>query len=165
MGTRELIEAAFAEVPYPGEVNIVRCRCAECQKLKAAFANTTWRDHSLEHIRKHVAAIFQFSPPALHYFLPSFMLRSLGAWEETCLVPFLIMRLFAEGPEAKPAAGHDGYRVERWTLFTPAQRRAVAAYLREYANAENVLGRDDVLRTIERLERSDASPDQVSLRR
>ena len=151
MTTRESIESAFATVAYPGDERLTKCKCADCTKIANHFRGTKWHEHSLDKLLDFPTAIYQFTPEALRYFLPAFMTKSLGQWEETCLMPFLIMRQFApptDGAKALPTRE----QTERWALFNMAQRLAVAAYLREYARAENVLQREEVLRTIAHLE-------------
>jgi hypothetical protein len=151
MTTRETIEAAFARVSYPGDESLTKCRCADCTKIANHFRGTKWHEHSLEKLLQFPTAIYQFTPAALRYYLPAFMTNSLGQWEETCLLPFLIMRQFAplpDGSKTQPTAE----QLERWSMLSPEQRLALAAYLREYSRADNVLQREEVLRTVAFLE-------------
>jgi len=135
MTTRESIESVFADVPYPGDGNITRCThddCLECDEIAAYFRGTTWRDHTLEQLWEHHSAITMFTPEALHYFLPAFMLQSLGRWEDADMIPHFIAGQFLP---AKPDAdaGMQQYCTARWSIFSQQQREAIAAFLREYS--------------------------------
>jgi hypothetical protein len=154
VSVQETIEAAFRDAPYPGDTNITTCKCPECEKIGVFFRGTNWRDHSLDQLQKHQTAISLFTPDALRFFLPAFMVRTLGKWWDACLIPFFIAQQFVPRTAAEdaPSVRH---RTGRWTVFNPEQRRAVAAYLREYAATEAVLGKNDVQRAIARLEERD----------
>ena len=151
MSVQTTIETAFRDAPYPGDQNITTCKCAECEKIGAHFRNTTWQQHSLQQLQQHQTAISLFTPEALRYFLPAFMARSLGAWWDTCLIPFFIAQQFVPRAGTEDALSRR-HRDSRWAAFTPEQWQAVAAYLREYAASEAVLGKNDVQRAIARLE-------------
>jgi len=151
MNTREAIESAFAGVAYPGDDNITVCNCADCRRVTGCFRGTTWRDHSLEQLQQHQIAIALFTPEALQYFLPAFLLRTLGAWEDTCLLPFLIAQHFL-----MPKPGGDPVRQQArlrcLAILTPGQRQALVAYLREYAASGTALAPENVTQAIAHLE-------------
>jgi hypothetical protein len=92
-----------------------------------------------------------FTPEAFQYFLPAFLLRSLGAWEDTCLMPFLIAQHFL-----LPKPGGDPVRQQNrlrcLAILTPAQRQAIVAYLREYAASGTALSAENVTHAIAHLE-------------
>ena len=137
MTIRESIESAFADVPYPGDDNVTRCThedCLECDAIAAYFRGTTWRDHTVEQLREHQSAITMFTPEAFRYFLPAFMLQSLGYWRETDMIPHFIAGQFSP---AKPDADAvmQQYCSERWSIFSQRPRETIAAFLREYSAA------------------------------
>jgi hypothetical protein len=153
---QETIEAAFKNTPYPGDKNITTCQCPECEKIGARFRGTTWRDHTLDQLQQHQTAISLFSPEALRFFLPAFMVRSLGRWWDVTLMPFFIAQQFVPRTAVEDAVTKR-HREARWNAFSPEQHRAIAAYLKEYAASESVLGKNDVQRAIARLEGRETS--------
>lgn len=86
--------------------------------------------HSLETLRKHQLAINLFTPEGFRCFLPAFMTQTLDAWSETCLIPFLITKHFIPLSENEDPRRKRDYAL-RIAGFTPAQRAAIIAYLRE----------------------------------
>jgi len=132
MTTRELIEAAFADVPYPGDDRIGDdMSCGECADIAEYFRSTTWREHSIHELQKQQSALSFFSPEALQYFLPAYMLASLGHWEEADMIPWSILyRWLPEKVDETEVMRQ--YRIARQSIFSPTQRTAIAAYLREY---------------------------------
>jgi hypothetical protein len=154
---RETIEAAFANVPYPGDTNITPCRCRDCRAITAFFRGTRPGDHPLDSLQKHQMALSLFSAEALQYYLPAFLLRSLDAWEETCLVPFLITQQFLPSKPGDDIPSQQ-HRAKRQAIFTGPQRRAIVAYLRAYSTSGGALVTHDVLRAISHLENPDQPP-------
>src|SRR5579862_6719575 len=125
MALKQSIEEAFASVPYPGDENITRCpyRCAECSRVAAYFKGKTWSDHKAEDLRAYHMALSLFTPEAFQYFLPSFMLVSMDAYEKGDLIPDAIRLHFEFAEEAR---GHFEVRMSK---FTTAQRHAIIDYL------------------------------------
>jgi hypothetical protein len=151
MSVRQTIEAAFESVGYPGDVNIIVCKCPICRQIIDRFRGATWREHTLETLRKHQLAISLFTPEAFQYFLPAFMINTLGAWTDTCLIPFLITKQFLPlRPEEPPA--RQQYHARRIEIFSRPQRSAIIAYLREYAASGTALVAGDTTLAIARLE-------------
>lgn len=131
MTTRELIEAAFADVPYPGDDHIAYHDCDECDDIRAFFRGKSWRELSLPELYGWFAAINLLTPQALHYFLPGFMLASLGHWKESDHIPEWILYAWLPG-EAHDSEARKSNRIERQEIFSEAQRKAIAAFLRDY---------------------------------
>lgn len=74
--TRRRIEIAFAETPYPGDQNITPHECSECAAIRNALKGTDWHDWieaPVAELRRH-AVLPLFSPEALRYFLPAFLI-------------------------------------------------------------------------------------------
>jgi len=157
MSVRQTIESAFAQVGYPGDDNIIHCICPICRNIAAYFRGTRWEVHSLESLRKHQLALSLFTPEAFRYFLPAFMTRTLDAWSETCLIPFLITKQFLPLREEENPHRQQ-HREQRLTILSPAQRAAVIAYLRAYAASGTALASEDIPRAIARLEAVDRCP-------
>ncbi len=148
--TRELIEAAFAQVPYPGDDNIAdHQNCPECDDVRAFFRGRSWRELLIDELYGPPAAINLFSAEALRYFLPGFMLASLEHWKEADLIPDWILYSWLP-PEAGETEAKR-HRIERQSIFSPIQKAAIAAYLREYAAYDQYGHENDIPRAIEQL--------------
>jgi hypothetical protein len=133
---RESIEKAFADVPYPGDDQIADHKdCPECDDIKTHFRGKNWRGHSVEELQQYQSALSLFTPQALKYFLPAFMLASLGAWREADDIPSSIMFMCLP-PEPEEDAGMKQHWRERFELLTSMQRKAIAAYLQEWADSD-----------------------------
>ena len=151
MNICQTIETAFDGVGYPGDRNIIHCGCPVCRRIIDHFRGTTWRDHDLASLQKHQLAVSLFTPEAFQFFLPAYMIRSQGAWLDTCLIPFLLTKQFLP-PAAGENAAKEAHYVRRSTAFSPAQRQAIVGYLREYAASGTALVAEDVTRAIAALE-------------
>src|SRR6186997_1072096 len=66
MPLRQIIKAAFATVPYPGDHNITRCpyHCKPCQEIADYFKGKGWEGHSVDDLRDHHTALSLFTPEA-----------------------------------------------------------------------------------------------------
>jgi hypothetical protein len=113
----QLIEDAWREVPYPGDDKIFRPDSYDDEGIANYFGGRTWRDHSAADLRAYSSAFTFFTPEAFHYWLPAFMIAAIQSPEEADVIVEYI-------------AWHLGARHEPkgWSLFSPAQRQAVAKY-------------------------------------
>jgi len=111
----------------------------------------TWRGHTVAELQQYQSALPLFTPAALQYFLPAFMLVSLGAWSEADMIPFSILQMcMPSQPDTDSALLK--HHEERFSAFTGPQREVIAAYLREWAGSGSpLLGEDDIPRAIARL--------------
>jgi hypothetical protein len=132
MTTQEKIENAFAEVSYPGDDNIAAHQdCLECDDIREFFCRKSWRELKFPELYGWHSAINLFTPQALQYFLPGYMIASLGHWEEADLTPEWILYMWL--PEEKyDTENMRRHRAERQSIFSLAQRAAISAYLHEY---------------------------------
>jgi len=141
--TRELIERAFADVPYPGDNRISKDPpCGESVDVAEYFRGTSWREHSIDELQKQQSALSFFSPEALQYFLPGYMIASLGHWREADLIPSSILYKWLPGKDDETEVMRQ-YRIERMAIFSSAQRAAIAAYLREYEASDDQYGEEE----------------------
>jgi hypothetical protein len=125
MSLKQTIEEAFADVEYPGDQNITRCpyNCAECRRVAEFFKGRTWTGQNDEELRPQHVALTLFTPEAFHYFLPAFMLVSIGGYEKGDVIPDAIRFHFEYTLEMK------GHFVVRLSKFSRAQRKAIIDYL------------------------------------
>jgi hypothetical protein len=154
MTVLESIELAFADVPYPGDDKIAEHKdCPECDDIREHFRGSTWRGHTVDELQQYQSALSLFTPEALLYFLPAFMLVSLGEWDEADDIPFFIMCIFLPS-DVESDDDHRHYRQERFEIFTQRQRETIASFLREWANSNSLskgVYEDDISKAIESL--------------
>jgi hypothetical protein len=154
MTTRQSIESAFADVPYPGDDRIADHQdCPECDDVRQHFHGASWRGHTAAELQQYQSALSLFTPQAFQYFLPAFMLASLGAWHEADDIPFSIMYMCLP-PDPDEEAGVRQHARERFEILTVRQREAVVAYLREWKSSKSLLVEvhaEDIPRAIKRL--------------
>src|SRR6266478_5592835 len=94
MTIQQSIESAFADVPYPGDHRIADPKdCPECDDVREHFRGASWRGHTVAELLQFQSVLPLFTPAALQYFLPAFMLVSLGAWSEADMIPFSILQM------------------------------------------------------------------------
>lgn len=136
MTIHEIIEPAFADVAYPGDERIAEHEnCPECNAVRAHFRGASWRGHTVEELQQYQSALSLFTPEALQYFLPAFMLVSLGAWRQADNIPSSILyQCLPPGPDTNE--GLEEYWRERFEILTRPQREAVAEFLKEWANSD-----------------------------
>ena len=92
-----------------------------------------------------------FTPAALQYFLPAYMIASLRKWELADMIPSSILYGWLPGNIDETEAMRQ-FRIERQSIFSPAQRGAIAAYLREYETYDDPYrGEDDISIAIDSL--------------
>ena len=151
MSVQEIIETAFAEVPYPGDNHIANNQCChECDEVIEHFRGTTWRQHTITELADYRSVLPLFTPKALQYFLPAYMLSSLGAWLEADTIPFSISQMFL--PLRQDSDSNlNLYHEARLTAFNKQQRAAIAAYLQAWADSGCSTFTDDVPKAIETL--------------
>lgn len=125
MPLKQTIEEAFADVPYPGDNNITRCpyHCSECRRIADYFKGKLWTGHTAEELREYHVALALFTPDALQYFLPAFMLVSLDSYEKGDVIPDAVRFHFDYSEEFR---GHFPVRMSK---FSAAQRKAIVDYL------------------------------------
>jgi hypothetical protein len=139
MTTRELIESAFAEVPYPGDDNIADHQdCLECDDVRAFFRGKSWRDLKLPELRGLPLPLL--TPEAFHYFLPGYMLACLDDWKLADTIPYGVIAI---GGYRDDALKLKKEAQEKRKKFTPLQREAIAAWLRELGKNGPLELRDD----------------------
>ena len=122
---RQEIEQVFADVPYPGDNNITHCpyNCSECRRVALFFKGKTWTGHNGEELKPFHVALSLFTPEAFHYFLPAFMLVSMGGYERGDVIPDAIRFHFEYSQEMK------GTFAVRMSKFSAHQRKSIIDYL------------------------------------
>ncbi|MCY1044053.1 hypothetical protein OV208_22240 [Corallococcus sp. bb12-1] len=122
---RQQIENAFSSVPRPDDNHIAYASDAwETTELIRDFRGLHWKDVPVEQIRQHAAHLSLFSPEALPYYLPAYLLAALTDLD---VRDFLLSQL------SIPAESHLDLRTHfqnRFGTLSPEQRNAVQTFLR-----------------------------------
>jgi len=149
------IRKAFARTPYPGDGKLVVARAGEdpeCDQIAESFRGKTWKDLPAGLIRSYADSLPLFTAEAFRYYLPAYMLASLGSDEEPAsvrepvagrapdtafdwndVVHFVLFRLtLPESPEDCE------YFLARARQFSAEERKAIAGYLKLIAEQQEV---------------------------
>jgi hypothetical protein len=129
MNTRESIESAFAEVPYPGDDNIAdHQNCLECEELRTYLRGKTWKELSFPKLHDFHEALPLLTPEAFRFFLPGYMLAALTNWDESGMIPYSIVQIGGYHDDAWNV--RDEARENR-KIFSPRQREAIGSWLKD----------------------------------
>jgi len=118
------IKTAFANTPSPGDGFDDISATKWDEGIVDYFRRKTWRDHRVQDLRHHEAALSFFTDKAFRYWLPAFMLAELENLKEADVI--------AEGiafhlTDAKNA----GARLQQ---FERVELEAIAAFFEECAH-------------------------------
>ena len=72
------IEAAFADVPYPGREALFNHHCCECEEVSASYAGKPWTEIALEDVLAGRETSL-LNPAAWRYYLPAMMIWCIRA--------------------------------------------------------------------------------------
>jgi hypothetical protein len=143
---RERISAAFADTPSPAENEVVAAPPGadpEYDQVAAAFRGKRWQDLEPGQVLSFADSLPLFTPKALRYYLPAYMLVSVGpvtdsevereavpgrkanpGFESLDVSNFVLFRLMV--PESRDERE---YFLSYASLFNTEERKAVARYL------------------------------------
>jgi len=122
------IEAAFAEVPYPGREALFNDHCCECAEVSASYAGKRWTEIALADVLAGRETSL-LSPAAWRYYLPALMIWCIRAPDAVDVMQDnLVYQL--EPPDDQ--RGVPEWFNERARGFSRAQRSAIVAYLDWY---------------------------------
>ena len=113
---RQIVEA-FASVPHPGDDHNDISLTKQDEGIVAYFRGTPRLGHSATTLRHHVVALSFFTPEALRYWLPAFMLAELDDPDEADTIVDTLIGVFA-GSSLWP--------------YSAAQLRAIELFVEEY---------------------------------
>ena len=124
------IEAAFADVAYPGDDNLVETRIPEDLDAAAFFKGIKWQDWK-EKPGQLLGTLpqgylFFLSPAAFRYYLPLYMIFALTDYfASDILAGETVSSVALGGVDAKIRA----YRERRMSVMTPVQLKVILKYL------------------------------------
>lgn len=130
------IESAFAGLSPPGDDRLLHPDCRDDGDIAAFYGGPRWQDLAGDFIVRNYAAPSFFSAEAFRFYLPAFMVWALKHPDSPDYVIEATLRAFDPGAEGEPL---QAFQASKFSLFTPAQRAAVAAFLEAF-RADPLLG-------------------------
>jgi hypothetical protein len=128
---KEQVKSAFAEVPYPGDSNIVQGSSLEAKEIESFLKGKHWEDITLESLRHNPpmdpsACLSFMTREAFHYYLPAFLIITIDWKHEADVIPEFTVRALCipEIPESERE-----WHESRVANFTAAQRKAIKSVL------------------------------------
>jgi hypothetical protein len=126
---KKKIEAAFADVPYPGDENLVRSTNPENLDAAKFFKGVKWwdwKDRPSELLSPKINGyLFFLSPAAFRYYLPLYMIQALVDYNRSDLLPGEVISSLAP-PDKEHINKHVTKRI---SLLTTAELEAIHHYL------------------------------------
>lgn len=145
---KKRIEAAFADTPMPSHDHIVtNPETPFSADLLYAFQGLRWQDVPLKLARDYTMEFRRFTPEALVYYLPVFLMAGFTIWPPDFgdLHHYLIHSFIP--PIKDDMESFDHFR--RWTgLLTPKQKRLVRKYVNDYLKDEPGWDKEQKERTL-----------------
>ncbi len=136
-GLKHIVQAAFADVAYPGDDNITisQCPCTECQDTRDFFRGKRWQELAdrKELMQYCWGGLSILSPEAWQFYLPTYLIIELDEGTEDYLQS-------CPSEEARETLisnlsplGRTGHLVqwfeERVALLSEEQRKCLAIYV------------------------------------
>jgi uncharacterized protein DUF6714 len=132
------IHEAFASTPRPLDGDLVPTdpgEDSECDEIAANFQGKTWREVSTETIQRHTDSLPLLTPSAFRYFLPAYMLASLGP-ASAGFHPVDVMNFVLFGLVPPESNEDPKYFMARARQFNLEERQAIASYLKLVAERQ-----------------------------
>jgi uncharacterized protein DUF6714 len=134
---KQEIEAAFTDVPYPGDDRIAYSNIDfDGSRLAAAFKGKHWKELTPHDL--HWNEMTFLSREGFQYYLPAYLFASLEGnngtlYEDIRPLTVYGLRLIDEDTPQNRRLRES--QLKEFEVFTPAQKRAIRAFL-EYARDE-----------------------------
>lgn len=133
------IEAAFADVPYPGDRNLVETRIPEDLDAAVFFKGIKWQDWKEKPAQllspRVNGYLFSLSPSAFRYYLPLYMIFALTDYYAADLLPDeIISSVTFGGVDAKWRE----HTERQMSLMTPMQLKVILEYLEFFKREHSV---------------------------
>lgn len=133
------IEAAFADVPYPGNGNLVETRNPEYLDAAKFFKGIKWQDWKEKPgqlLTPEVNSyLFFLSPAAFRYYLPLYMIFTLTDYYASDLRPDEVIGSVTLGGIDPKLREHTERRM---SLMTPRQLKVILEYLEFFKREHSV---------------------------
>jgi len=126
---RQRIRDAFRDVPYPGDGNIMYDG-PDPELVQMTFEGRHWKELSNEDLVIQSSSICVMTPEAFHFYLPAFLLASLGPPEVADFVLTAIEYMLLE------PAPKGSWLFEDAQLLDREQRAAIREFLEFFRDLE-----------------------------
>lgn len=124
---KQRIFKAFEDVPYP-KSTIAPHECDECRDVRKTFAGKNWKTIPAAILEENYGIIPLFSPEAFNYFLPAYLIHSLGNFGEkydtTCE-----FTIYAVSPDNEDIKNRLDYWKQKFADFTTEQMNCIYEFL------------------------------------
>lgn len=131
------IEAAFADVSYPGDDRIAYSNIDwDGAQLAATFKGKHWKELTPHDLHWHEMTFL--SREGLQFYLPAYLLASLEGYDGTLyedIRPFTVYGLTLVDENTPQGHILRESQLKDFSIFTPVQKRAIRSFL-EYARDE-----------------------------
>jgi len=120
------IEAAFADVAYPGDDRMLHPDCFDDMHIRAFYGSTSWKDVPCMTIARENAAFSGASAAAFRFLIPAYMTWVLENIDEGDIS--VEHTLWSLDPDFSNGRFRD-FQLSKFTLLSREQRAAVVAFL------------------------------------
>ncbi len=137
MGLLQVIDAAFAAVPDPGNNLLEGCQCDECRWSVSRFVGKNWRGLTLEDAAsdQQDAVIGNLSPAAFRFFLAGLMRLAIQHEDEGDMIDFAIVNCLTDSDASPKSIAGLANVQNRLDLFDEGNRRAIVGFLDHLAES------------------------------
>jgi hypothetical protein len=129
------IEAAFADVPRPGNHELLHPNCFDDNDIAELYSVADWHDLTDTVVENEYAALFFLSPEGFRYFIPAYLSYVLRHPDGGAAVVGSTMMTLSPVNDRH-------FTPSKFTLFDAEQSTAAVAFLEAMAEYEEV---DDAL--------------------
>ena len=134
------IERVFADVPYPGDDNLIHSRYQEAIDVAEHFKGIKWqdwKDNPSQFLTMRLSGdLFWFNKEAYRYYLPLYMIQALVDIKNADLLPGEIITSLAPPANKPDLKKHVSRKI---ASMTPSQLKVILSYL-EFFKREHEKG-------------------------
>lgn len=131
----ERIEAAFADVAFPGDDALLHPECMDDMDVAAYYGGTAWRDIPAQTIANESASLGFLSAAGFQYLLPAYMIWTLRNLSSGCAS--VESTIWSLNP-GRFGGAFRAHNVSQYAMLTKAQRDAVVAFLNAITEDEEL---------------------------
>ena len=125
--TIKIIIEGFGETQLPGGQNLLHRECCDDSDIRA-FYGKLWNEVDSAVLERENAALCFFSPTAFQYYLPAYLIWTLRNFRTSD--SFTVdSTIYSLDPTTKSKGTVCDFAESKFTLFTPAQKSAISAFL------------------------------------
>jgi hypothetical protein len=131
------IERVFADVPRPPNDELLHPQCFDDGDIRELYPITRWQDVPDAVVEREYAALSFLSAAGFRHFLPAYLRFVLTQDDEgQAVIGSTFAALDPDRYDPELAA----FQRSKYVLFSEPQRRAIAAFVRAFADHEEIGG-------------------------